>query len=86
MPLSFPNTSRVYDETKQFIRFWGYDSAFEISFQIDGDVLRQIAQLQPDESSLLNIFDINRPKIERAAQSAYSRNRQNYYRLLASDF
>jgi len=86
VPLNFPNTSRVYDKTRRCIRFWGHDSALEISFQIDEDALQRISPTQQNETSLLHVFDANRARIERAAQSAYSRSRQNYHRLSASDF
>lgn len=35
MTLNFPNASRSYDETRNLIRFWGYDSALEICFFIE---------------------------------------------------
>jgi hypothetical protein len=86
--LNFPNTSRVYDEAKRCIRFWGHDASFEISFQVDDEALQRISpHQQQDEDSLLRVFDTNRARIERVAQTAYSRRRrQNYHLLPASDF
>ena len=31
MTLDFPNESRSYDAKRNLVRFWGYDSALEIS-------------------------------------------------------
>lgn len=86
MTLNFPNSSRVYDETRRCIRFWGHDSAMEISFQIDEDALQRIGPAQQGETAMLRVFDRNRDRIERAAQTAYSRRRQSYHRLSAADF
>lgn len=86
MTLNFPNTSRVYDETRRCIRFWGHDSAMEISFQIDEDALLRISPAQQGETAMLRVFDMNRVRIQNAAQSAYSRRRQSYHRLSAADF
>jgi hypothetical protein len=38
-----------------------------------------------NEASLLHVFDVNRVRIQEAASVAYSRRRQNYHRLSASD-
>lgn len=86
MTLNFPNISRVYDETRRCIRFWGHDSAMEISFQIDEDALLRINPAQQGETAMLRVFDMNRVRIQNAAQNAYSRRRQNYHRLSAADF
>ncbi len=87
MSLSFPNASRVFHPTKRFVSFWGHDASFEIAFQVDEDVLQRLSpHKEADEDTLLRVFDMNRGKIERAAQSAYSRRREPYLRLSASDF
>ena len=39
MALNFPNNSRSYDETRHAVRFWGYDSAMEVSFFVTVDAL-----------------------------------------------
>jgi hypothetical protein len=38
----FPNHSRSYDATRRAVRFWGYDSAMEVSFFISEDALTRI--------------------------------------------
>lgn len=87
MSLNFPNSSRVYDRTRQCVNFWGHDSAFEISLQIDEDALQRISPYeQEDEAALLSVFDVHRAKIERATRSAYSKRRTNHRRLSISDF
>jgi hypothetical protein len=85
--LSFPNSSRSYDETRQGVCFWGHDSAFEISFYVGEDALRLMSpQSHLDETALLQVFDANRQRIEDAASKAYARKRQSYYRLSPADF
>jgi hypothetical protein len=87
MALSFPNLSRSFDATRQSVCFWGYDSAFEISFQIAEDALRLInPQSRRDEAALLQVFDANRPRIEQAALKAYNRKSLSFHRLSAADF
>jgi Protein of unknown function (DUF1488) len=84
--LHFPNASRYYNLTQRCICFWGHDSAFEISFHLDEDVLFRISPYaERDEASLLNVFDVNSARIHETARVAYSRQLQNYYRLSASD-
>ena len=39
MTLNFPNGSRSYDAKRNLIRFWGYDSALEISFFLEVSAL-----------------------------------------------
>jgi hypothetical protein len=41
--------------------------------------------LDRNEASLLHVFDVNRVRTQEAASVAYSRRRQNYHRLSASD-
>jgi hypothetical protein len=87
MPLSFPNASRSYDNTRQAIRFWGHDSAMEASFFVTADALRSLQpSLQPDEASLLEAFDANRHLICAAAAKVFARGQKGSYDLLASDF
>ncbi|MFI5024887.1 MAG: DUF1488 domain-containing protein [Alphaproteobacteria bacterium] len=87
MSLHFPNASRAYDAKRRSVTFWGHDSAFEISFHVDEDALQRISpEAQPDEESLLRVFDGNRARIEQVADKAYSRKHQNYHRLSAADF
>jgi hypothetical protein len=87
MALSFPNVSRSYDGLRQSVFFWGYDSAFEVSFHINRDALQRIAGRSfTMESELLQAFDANRQQIHRVATQLYARRRSNYLSLLPSDF
>ena len=86
--IHFPNASRNYNSARHCVSFWGYDSTFEISFQLDEEALCKISPYaNRDEASLLHVFDVNRARIEEAATVAYTRarKRQNYHRLSASD-
>ena len=89
MVLSFPNQSRSFDSARNRVRFWGYDTAIEISFFIDADALQK---LSPEpisaESGFLEIFDAARDSIEEVADKVYVRNRRDAYAytLVAADF
>jgi hypothetical protein len=86
MPLHFPNPSRNYNPTQHCVCFWGYDSAFEISFHLDEDALCKVSpHAARNEASFLHVFDVNRVRIQEAASVAYSRRRRNYHRLSAED-
>lgn len=87
MPLRFPNASRVFDPARRCVTFWGHDSAFEVAFHLDADVLKRFsAQGGQDEAASLRTFDTNRLRIERVASGVYARRRQSFHRLSASDF
>ena len=85
--IEFPNHSRSYDRTRRAVRFWGYDSAIEVSFFINEDAL---TILQPDanldEDGFLNAFDTNRDVICAVAAQKYVRNSKGSYELVAADF
>jgi hypothetical protein len=86
MTLHFPNASRNYNPTQHCVCFWGHDSAFEISFHLDEEALCKISPyVDRNEASLLHEFDVNRVRFQEAASVAYSRRRQSYHRLSASD-
>jgi len=87
MTLSFPNVSRCYDESHKCICFWGYDSAFEISFYVSEDALRAIGlQAGFSQHNALHVFDAQRERIQHAASNAYRRRRGSYYELTPADF
>lgn len=87
MSLSFPNISRSYDAARQIVCFWGYDSAFEISFFLARETLQQITrQTCTNESDILEAFDANRPRIHQAAEKTYARRPGNYQPLPATAF
>jgi Protein of unknown function (DUF1488) len=80
--LSFPNSSRSYDVTRQAVRFWGNDSAMEASFYVSEDALNRI---QPG-ATVLRAFDNNRPLIYATAAKVYARGHRGSYDLVSSDF
>jgi hypothetical protein len=82
MMLAFPNDSRSYDATRRAVRFWGYDSALECSFFVTEDALKCLApDTRPDETALLNVFDLNRDSIREAATRVYERGTKGSYEL-----
>lgn len=89
MKLHFPNPSRSFDENKNRVQFWGYDSAIEISFYVEADALKRLCPEMDDiEKSYLLAFDDSRDKIYEIADKLYSHGRKgNYaYILGAKDF
>jgi len=85
--LNFPNASRSYDETRNLVRFWGYDSALEISFFVEASALcKLMPQTRNLESDCLEAFDAAREHILEAARKVYARGRRGAYLLAASDF
>jgi uncharacterized protein DUF1488 len=87
MSIAFPNPSRSFDETRDAVRFWGYDSAIECSFFVTrGALQRLVSSLPPKNFDLLAAFDANRERICKAAASIYTRGRRGSYELGASDF
>ena len=87
MPLNFPNQSRNYNESKNQVQFWGYDSALEISFFIASDVLQMLdPQTTNLEATCLATFDAAVEKIHAAARKKYRRNRADVYYLAVEDF
>ncbi len=87
MPLNFPNASRSFDATRRAVRFWGYDSALEMSFFVTEGALKK---LQPDmlldERGMLHAFDAHRELICAAASKIYVRGRKGSYDLESGDF
>ena len=89
MSLNFPNPSRSFDATKNRVRFWGYDSAMEVSFFVELDALKK---LRPEmgnlEEGFLEAFDAARNRIYEVAAKVYVRggNRSYAYNLAAKDF
>ncbi|MGR8949709.1 MAG: DUF1488 family protein, partial [Gammaproteobacteria bacterium] len=58
MTVSFPNPSRHFDETKETVHFWGYDSALEISFSVDAKALKKLCpKMDGLEAGFLKAFD-----------------------------
>jgi hypothetical protein len=87
MTLNFPNASRSYDETRHRVRFWGYDSAMEISFFVEaGALCKLMPQTGSLEADCLETFDAARERILDAARRVYTRGRHGPYLLSAADF
>lgn len=87
MSLQFPNASRIYDPVRRCVTFWGHESAFEVAFHLDADVLHRFgSQVPQNEAASLQVFDVNRPRIERVASNVHARRRQSFHRLSAADF
>jgi hypothetical protein len=77
MTISFPNSSRSYDATRQAVRFWGYDRSMESSFFVTVDALRRLQpNLSFDADDLLRAFDVNRERIHAIAARVYARGRR----------
>ena len=89
MQLNFPNPSRSFDATTNRVRFWGYDSAIEISFFVEADALRKLCpEMSNVEAGLLKAFDAARKRIHEVADQVYvfGRNGSFAYILTAEDF
>jgi hypothetical protein len=87
MALNFPNDSRSYDETRHAVRFWGYESALEVSFFVTVDALCRLeVRMLPDEAAFLAAFDAHCERIRSAAGKAYAGPRKGSYELGAGNF
>lgn len=76
MALSFPNLSRSYEPKQHRIRFWGYDSAIEVTFFIETATLAKIHPgADADEEALLEAFDSAIDRIHWVACRVYGRRR-----------
>lgn len=87
MTLSFPNQSRSYDARRKLVRFWGYDSALEISFFVEVNALHKLdSRMSATELAYLTTFDAHRDQIHEAARNAYSRGFKDAYLLSPDHF
>lgn len=88
MTLSFPNRSRSYDPEGRRIRFWGYDSAFEVPFFLEeGALFKLHPRTTNAEAAILAAFDAARDRIIEAAARIYApRQRRSFYVLSEADF
>jgi hypothetical protein len=89
MKLSFPNPSRSFDATRNRVRFWGYDSAMEVSFFVGADALKKLCpEMRSAEAGFLKAFDAARKRIHEVAEEVYARGRKGSYAyiLAAADF
>ncbi|MEQ9172921.1 MAG: DUF1488 family protein [Rhodospirillales bacterium] len=89
MNLNFPNASRSFEAKRNRVRFWGYDSALEITFFVESSLLMKLC---PDcgqgEAGVLKAFDAMIERIHGAAQKAYkgSRERSDIFVLAEAQF
>jgi hypothetical protein len=91
MRLSFPNNSRSYDESRNCVCFWGYDSTIEISFFVEVDALKQLCpNMESAEPGFLKAFDAALERIHKVANNVYvhgGSGKGTYaYSLAADDF
>lgn len=87
MTLNFPNECRSFDRKRNLIRFWGYDSALEVSFFVEvGALYKLYPQMKDMEEGYLEAFDAVRNLIYETARKAYSRHGKTAYLLVAADF
>ena len=89
MTLNFPNPSRSFDATRNCVRFWGYDSAIEISLFVEVDALRKLCpEMSNVEAGFLKAFDAARKRIHEVANKVYVRGRSGSYAysLAVEDF
>jgi Protein of unknown function (DUF1488) len=87
--LKFPNPSRSFDASKSRVRFWGYDSAIEVSFFVEESALRLLCpQMSDAEAGFLSTFDAARVRIHKVAEKVYVRSGRgaSAYGLAAKDF
>ena len=87
--LNFPNPSRSFDSSKSRVRFWGYDSAIEISFFVEADALIQLyPEMNNSETGFLQAFDASLKRIHEIADKVYVRGGKGSYSytLAAKDF
>jgi hypothetical protein len=89
MTLEFPNQSRSFEGTKNRVRFWGYDSAIEITFFMEEEALMKICpEVSSAEIALLDAFDHTVERIHQIARKIYERSHDHsyVYVLAANDF
>ncbi|MEB2846495.1 DUF1488 family protein [Rhizobiales bacterium RZME27] len=87
MGISFPNSARSFDGKNRCVRFTGYDGMLEIKFYLSTEVLAsEKSQRSVSEGEYLTSFDTLRPRILKAATSAYSINRSRSIMLDLTHF
>jgi hypothetical protein len=80
MSLIFPNRSRSFDDTKNAVRFSGYDGMFEVKFLVEAAALNST-----NETGCLNAFDNSRTAIQKAATKLYASRRGSSFTLSSQD-
>lgn len=78
MSLNFPNASRSFEAKKNRVRFWGYDSALEITFFVESALLAKLGpEFGQGEDGALRAFDAMVERIHDAARKAYEGSREH---------
>jgi hypothetical protein len=87
MGISFPHLARSFDDKNRWVRFTGYDGMLEIKFYLATEVLAsEKSHRNASEGEYLTSFDALRPRILKAATSAYARNRSSTIMLDLTHF
>lgn len=86
MTLTFPNSSRSYDETTRRVRFLGHDGMFEVKFFVEIGALPKIVSRTLSEADCLAAFDAARNAVQDMARKAYGRGRRDSYVLTEAQF
>jgi len=89
MSIDFPNNSRSFDETRNAVRFIGYDGMSSVPFFVEAAALAKSAGKQAvvtSEADCLAAFDAARVSIHDIAREAYANSRRSSYVLTVSDF
>ena len=88
MSLGFPNPSRSYDPNRRRIRFWGHDSAMEVSFFLDeGAIFILYPKTRNTEAAILEAFDAARERIFAVAAKVYAPSQhRSFYNLTGDQF
>ena len=86
MGLTFPNSSRSYDDTLKRVRFLGHDGMFEVRFFVEAGALGKAISRAATEADYLAAFDSLRSTILDVAKKAYARTRRDSYILTEADF
>lgn len=88
MTLEFPNRSRSFDETRNAVRFTGYDGMSSVPFFVEAAALAKSSAIKvhTSEADYLAAFDAARGSIHDIAREAYANSRRSSYVLTVSDF
>jgi hypothetical protein len=78
----FPNPSRIFLESNQSIRFWGYVNVTEIEFSIELDAIRMLKPESADtQAGMLSAFDENINQIHKVAKQFYEQSEKRSTRF-----
>lgn len=86
MTLLFPNPIRSFDNTRNAVRFTGYDDLIEVSFYLEAGALVTPIDGEFSQSECLTAFDAICHLVHDAARKVYSRKAGAFYILKTTDF